>query len=228
MVPIILTLIDDYQVPYKLLGVQLTNYCILNHTDPVQIRSTGLAHVFLEALRLCLSFHSDPELMDESLPCIINLIKLMINYNDPQNSPEFFSLIEKIITEDIVKGISLSIGKSSIVIFLKHLPSLVDALGVVFIRYLQIFIGPCCEILSFNYGNYENQFYASDALLSIINACIPRINKYIGMIMESTAECWRQLKKREIIRKGADLKETNIEMKTALEENPDSFQYLYR
>jgi len=51
--------------------------------------------------------------MDESLPCIINLIKLMVNYNDPQNSPEFFSLVESIITEDIVKGLSLSIGKST-------------------------------------------------------------------------------------------------------------------
>jgi len=33
-----------------------------------------------------------------------------------------------------------------------------------------------------------------------------RINKYIGMIMESTAESWRRLKKREMIRKDADLK----------------------
>jgi len=24
------------------------NYCIINHTDPVHIRSTGLANVFLE------------------------------------------------------------------------------------------------------------------------------------------------------------------------------------
>ncbi len=48
MVPIILTLIDDYQIPYKLLGVRLMNYCIIHHTDPVQIRSTGLANVFLE------------------------------------------------------------------------------------------------------------------------------------------------------------------------------------
>ncbi|OUM65517.1 hypothetical protein PIROE2DRAFT_7448, partial [Piromyces sp. E2] len=115
IVPIILTLIDDYEIPYKLLGVKLMKYCIINHTDPVQIRSTGLANVFLEALRLCLSFHSNPDLMDEALPCIISLIKLMINYNEPQNSPEFFSLIEKVVTEDIVKGLSLAIGKSTAV-----------------------------------------------------------------------------------------------------------------
>ncbi|KAG4096222.1 hypothetical protein H8356DRAFT_943396 [Neocallimastix lanati (nom. inval.)] len=216
-VPIILTLIDDYQIPYKLLGVRLTNYCIINHTDPVQFRSTGLANVFLEALRLCLSFHSDSELMDESLPCIINLIKLMVNYNDPQNSPEFFSLVESIITEDIVKGLSLSIGKSTTAIYLKHVPLIVESIGIVSIRYLQIFVGPCCEILSFNYGDYKNQVYASKALLSLINVCIPRINKYIGTIMESTAECWRQLKKRENIRKDIDSKEQ--ELKNNLEKN---------
>jgi len=58
MVPIILTLIDDYQIPYKLLGVRLTNYCILNHTDPVQIRSTGLANVFLEVIMILFFYNN--------------------------------------------------------------------------------------------------------------------------------------------------------------------------
>ncbi|KAK5165224.1 CCA tRNA nucleotidyltransferase, mitochondrial [Saxophila tyrrhenica] len=82
LIPPLLTLVDDWEVRYKTLGVKLVQQVLLV-TPPALLKKTGLGEVFEEALMPCLTYiptltpeEDSVKLLGEAYPALLTLSRL--------------------------------------------------------------------------------------------------------------------------------------------------------
>ncbi|TPX30764.1 hypothetical protein SmJEL517_g05733 [Synchytrium microbalum] len=188
VIPTLLTLLDDFDPKYKTLGVQLTRHVIIDNTAPSEIRVTGLGDVFFDALITCLSYHSDPDLLEEAISTSLDLSSVI----QVKGTEALHARYER-ITDVFTKGFLMSIGGKVrvIQIYLQTIPLLFEKIGVLGVQYLKQLLISCCEVLALQYCEVDTRTLATQAIASIINVGWPRIDAYRGSILSAIASAWK-------------------------------------
>ncbi|CAG8452294.1 4411_t:CDS:2, partial [Acaulospora colombiana] len=146
IVPPTLSLIDDYDVKLKTLGVSTLDY-LLKEVRPESIRRSGLGDVFYEALVNCLSYQSETShlpLLRLSFSAIITLVSLV----EPIEERSRYTKYEKILSDSVIRGFVYSGDKIAVrQVLLEQIPRLAEGLGIVIVKYLQDLIQNLCATL---------------------------------------------------------------------------------
>ena len=95
--PPVITLIQDYEIKYKIMGIDLLRIVIGKAQD---LGKTGLTELFLKDLNSCLTYHSNPELVQVSLDLMLDLIEIYCSTDE----------LEKAMNDGIVRGLVYSLG----------------------------------------------------------------------------------------------------------------------
>ncbi|KAI8919013.1 hypothetical protein DFJ77DRAFT_452749 [Powellomyces hirtus] len=187
--PPLLTLLDDYQPTYKLVGARLTTHVLITCSAPVDVRRTNLGDVFFNSLLHCLTYHSEVELLEVALPAIVNLVPVI----DQNGSQAFVEKLERVMQDGVLRGLSFAVGGSVAVIrtLVSSIPTLTRLLQLGTIRFLHPLLGIACEILQLHILDPQTQLRAAEAVVEIVKECWPRISKYRGVILKAVATAWR-------------------------------------
>lgn len=95
--PPVITLIQDHEVKYKIMGIELLRIVIGKSQN---LKESGLSKLFLKDLSSCLTYHSDPELVQVSLDLMLDLIAMQQNAED----------LETALNDGILRGLVYSLG----------------------------------------------------------------------------------------------------------------------
>ncbi|KAI8622295.1 hypothetical protein BC830DRAFT_754036 [Chytriomyces sp. MP71] len=106
VVPTVLALIDDYDPTFKCRGIRLFRHFVLIKLSPASLRATGLDNVFFETLRICLTYHSSPDVLRETFPTILALVTTL----ESKNSESCMLKLCIIMQEGVIRGLQLAIG----------------------------------------------------------------------------------------------------------------------
>jgi hypothetical protein len=198
VIPPTLSLIDDYNVNFKLRGVSILEHLLKELKSDI-IQQTGLGEVFHETLSKCLTYQNDEShipLLRQSFSAIISLISL----TEKNGSETRYIKYEQILSNNVVKGFIFSGDKILIrIVLLQQIPKLGQELGIVMVKYLRELIQAVCDSLdvTFEFTNKERTIElhceAAKGLEKIISVCWPRIPQYKGHILKSVATSWHQI-----------------------------------
>ncbi|TPX48091.1 hypothetical protein SeLEV6574_g02227 [Synchytrium endobioticum] len=188
VVPTLLTLLDDFDPKYKVLGVELTRHVIIDNTAPSEVRATGLGDLFFNAFITCLSYQSDPDLLEKASLAILDLSSVI----EVKGTEALFVRYEQ-IADVFTRGLLLSVGgKVSVIeIYMATIPLLVERLGIVGVSHLKQLLMPCCEILAAQYIDKPTKILSAKAITSIINTYWPRMDTYCGSVLSAIASSWK-------------------------------------
>ncbi|KAI8370530.1 uncharacterized protein BYT42DRAFT_582752 [Radiomyces spectabilis] len=198
--PIILIILDDYDLEFKRQGVKIF-HCVLKNVDAAQLVNSGLDQVFFQALIQCLPHVTDErgvELIRVAYPCVMDLVSL----TRAEKSKERLTMFEKIMTEGIIVGLMYAGHKIKVLpILLQPIARLYKELRAIGVRYLKITLLAIGDALMI----HPNQNFASEkldedivrlhesaiaALAEVIRQCWPRILHYRGSILKALANAW--------------------------------------
>ncbi|KAI9343650.1 hypothetical protein BDR26DRAFT_858467 [Obelidium mucronatum] len=199
IVPTVLSLVDDYDPNYKTRGIILLKDAVLTNLSELEFRTSGLGNVFFETLRICLTYHSAPSVLQESFATITKLICTI----EARESEAFIQKLSIVMEEGIVRGLRLSIGGKLQVIraVLSAVPETVNELGIMTIKYLQPLVELTCEILELHQHDTETQILCCNAMEVIMCSCWPRINVYRGILLKAFATAWVDLDREDVLEK---------------------------
>ncbi|CAG8438125.1 566_t:CDS:2 [Ambispora leptoticha] len=197
IIPPMLTLIDDYNVKFKIKGTSILDH-LLKQVKPAIIQRTGLGNIFYEALIVCLTYQSEEKylpLLRTSFSAILNLIPLIESSNIKAQHAKF----EKVLFDHIIRGIIFADDRLSIrKVLLEQVPPFADALGICMVKYLKHLIPAISNILEIplnitsNKRILELHITAAIAFEHIIMTCWPRIPRYEGPILKAIVTSWSQ------------------------------------
>lgn len=96
-IPPVITLIQDHEVNYKIMGIELLRIVIVKSHN---LKDSGLTKLFLKDLSSCLTYHSNPELVQVSLDLMLDFICIQ------QSAEE----LEFLLNEGVLRGLVYSLG----------------------------------------------------------------------------------------------------------------------
>lgn len=174
--PPIITLIQDHQVKYKMIGINLLK---IVGKKSQNLREIGLEKLFLKELSSCLTWHSNPELVQLSMQVLLDFI-----FSHDQN----YSELENVLN-DVLRGLVYSLGMNDQVqiIFLNALIRLIPEIGILALQFTKSFIVSVSDVLMI--ATELDVIRTALILLEIvIKHCWIRIPKLKGVILTSVAE----------------------------------------
>ncbi|KAF8264301.1 hypothetical protein EI94DRAFT_1772709 [Lactarius quietus] len=182
VVPPMVTLLDDFEARYKLLGIQVVN-AMLERVPLSLLNRTGISELTLASLNRALTFlHSPftPAVLRAAVPAATNLIERTTEYG----SEERFSQLVWMYSSEDAGTVEASVDV---------LPIVVRALGVGAVRYLKALIPQLTHPLHpvpYKKPNIALQLSSLHALGTVMQECAPRIQYWKGTIVEGVAKCW--------------------------------------
>ncbi|KAJ3743501.1 hypothetical protein DFH05DRAFT_1618591 [Lentinula detonsa] len=193
VIPPIMTFLDDWQVPYKLKGVQMVED-LLQHVPREVLKRTGVDGLILTSLNTCLAQLDDTESPQLIQTAISVSLSLSLLTTTPGSSMQFDQLCA-LLGERIIGAIWLySYDKLGVVqASVDSLPPLLNALGLGCCRYLKALIPQLLHPLlpvSFTSHPVELQISSLRALTMIIHECPYRMSQWKGTIIDSISRCW--------------------------------------
>lgn len=176
--PPVVTLVQDHQVKYKMMGIDLIR--VLRGKSQ-NLKDIGLNKLFLKELSNCLTWHSNPELVQLSMDGILDFVT-----DGSKNYPELENVVH-----DILRGLVYSLGVNDQVqvIFLNALCRLIPELGILASQFTKSFIVSISDILLIS-TQVETTRAALQLLKMVLKYCWLRIPKYKGMILASLTESY--------------------------------------
>ncbi|KAG7096579.1 hypothetical protein E1B28_003998 [Marasmius oreades] len=193
VIPPIMTMIDDYQVPYKLRGVVIVSQ-LLERVPQDLLKRTGIDGLILKALNNCLG-HFDHECSPSLIRLAINASLSLIMLATTSGSSARFDQLCALLGDGVIGTIWLYGDRKPDVIraSIEALPPLIRVLKVGAARYLKALIPqlvhPLCPS-PFGSPNVKLQISSLDALATILEFCSPRINDWKCTILDGAARCW--------------------------------------
>ncbi|KAI9329232.1 hypothetical protein DFJ73DRAFT_964288 [Zopfochytrium polystomum] len=190
VVPPMLTMIDDYDPVYKERGVRLLQHVVANSVA-TDLRKTGLTDVFFEALKVCFSYHSHPNVLNAALQASIEFA----TFAEVEGSKASFQKMESIMEDGILRGLAMATGgKVEVVrILLKNIPALVDKLNMWTIQYLKSILKATTRVLELHRGDYVTQIDCSDAIIAIMANSWIRLANHHGVVLAAVAVAWKDI-----------------------------------
>ncbi|KAI9243334.1 hypothetical protein BDA99DRAFT_530624 [Phascolomyces articulosus] len=192
LIPPMLLIMDDYDVNYKIRGVDILHKIVQKVPDDDHDTITALTHVdsvFIATLFNCLTYISDEShlpLVKASYPCMMDLI----SKTKPLGSQQRAKLYEKIIVDGIIMGLKL--GRYTISlrqILFGQLSRIYAEMGVLGVQYLKVILAALMEALTV--PSLQLNKAALEALQTIIQICWPRIPGYRTMLLKGLAVSWQ-------------------------------------
>ncbi|KAF8609550.1 hypothetical protein BDV93DRAFT_602204 [Ceratobasidium sp. AG-I] len=194
IIPPLLTLIDDYDPPYKIKGVVVTE-ALLKKATPSLLRRTGIDELLFKALKSALqNFTSDwsPGLLRAATPCYISLVDLVL----PDDTMKRFDKLAELVTDTIVPGWLYASSRVEVMIAsVDALSLVVQALGIGSARFLKAFISQLTENLfprelSPVESTLALRVSSARCLLTVMKNARPRIPHWRIRILEAVLRCW--------------------------------------
>nr|KAJ3419214.1 oxidation resistance protein 1 [Polyrhizophydium stewartii] len=189
LTPPMLTLLDDFEVPYRLCGVKLVHKCLVGTADPANVRHTGLGPVFIEALAASTTYISDAELLGAALKAVRALLPVLYD----ADTPELINVLDTHIRERVVARFMfvLSGHARALQIMLREFVELIAMCPVLVFKFLKATLRTACDVLEVYQTDRDVQIAAADAIIAMIRFGWPRIPAYRGLIIKTAAESWR-------------------------------------
>ncbi|KAJ3083140.1 hypothetical protein HK102_001233 [Quaeritorhiza haematococci] len=171
-VPPLLTLLDDYDVHYKMIGVRLLEHVVIRNCTENDVRVTGIGGVFCESLTVATTFHSAPSLVHTSLSALISLSVMM----EVSESAAYYKRLEALMASVVVRGLRMSRGGKSELVeaFLDGAITLTEKMGLVTVKFLKTLVAFACEILDFGGTEIKTQIKAAKLVRMLMRCCWPR------------------------------------------------------
>ncbi|KAE9388619.1 hypothetical protein BT96DRAFT_428892 [Gymnopus androsaceus JB14] len=196
VIPPIMTFLDDYQVPYKLIGVQMVNM-LLEHVPRDILKRTGVDGLIITSLNTCLGQLDHPEspkLIHEAIAASLSLSLLTTT---AESSTRFDQLCA-LLGERVIGMVWLySSDKPGVVqASVEALPPLLRALGLGCTRYLKALIPQLTHPLlpvAFRSTPVQLQIHSLNALTIVIQECSHRMPLWKGTIINAISRCWVHL-----------------------------------
>ncbi|KAH9059363.1 hypothetical protein EDB87DRAFT_1622556 [Lactarius vividus] len=193
VVPPMMTLLDDFEARYKLLGIQVVN-AMLEHVPPSLLNRTGISELILASLNRALTFlHSPftPAVLRAAIPAAANLIE---RTTEP-GSERRFSQLSALLGDGMIGSVWMysSEDADTVEASVDVLPIVVRALGVGATRYLKALIPQLTHPLHpvpYKKSHIALQLSSLHALGTVMQECAPRIQYWKGTIVEGVAKCW--------------------------------------
>ncbi|CAO3587316.1 unnamed protein product [Absidia cylindrospora] len=187
IIPLVLRVLDDYDVDYKTRGILLVHEMI-SVLDLTVITKFGLENVFIDALFKCLTYLSedrDLPLLKSAYACLMDLI----NKTKPLESKERCILYEKMMMDGVVPGLTFAGNKPKfLLVLLEAIDGLTTELGVLLIRYLKVSLFGICNGLC-SIDTNINQV-ALISLEHVIQQTSPRMAPYGSDVLRGLATLW--------------------------------------
>ncbi|EIM85518.1 uncharacterized protein STEHIDRAFT_80936 [Stereum hirsutum FP-91666 SS1] len=193
VVPPTMTLLDDYEIRYKIEGMKIVDAMIKNVPSDL-LRRTGVTELLFTTLTRSLTFlHSPdtPALLRAAIPTTISLIK---HTTKPQSEARFHQLCA--LLGDGIIGSIWGYGFSdleSITASVEGLPTIVNELKLGTVRYLKALIPQLTHPLLPNPDKQPStslQLASLKALSFVVRECAIRIARWKGVILGPVAKCW--------------------------------------
>ncbi|KAL5488230.1 hypothetical protein ACEPAI_6338 [Sanghuangporus weigelae] len=193
LVPPVMTFLDDYQSPYKLRGVMLVSD-LLEKVPVTILKRTGIDQLLIGSLfRAIMNLHDDlsPQLIRSTVPVILRLIDMTTS----PDSAERFDQLCTLLGDHIIGAIWVfaSRERETIEASMDILPSIVQSLGIGTVRYVKALIPQCIHSITLNElipHSRSLEVAALRTLLSVIQACSPRMHRWKGTIIEGVGQYW--------------------------------------
>lgn len=193
VIPSVMSLLDDYEVRYKIKGVRIVSE-MLQKVPKALLKRTGIDGLLLSSLNNCLGHLKDPEspeLVRAAISATLSLILLTTEHGTAQRFDQLCALLG----DGIIGTAWLYASDSCEVILatIEALPPLLKALGIGIARYLKALIPQLVHPL---YPNSVRptpvvlQKHSLIALVTVINECSPRIGRWKGTILDGVGRCW--------------------------------------
>ncbi|KAI8925210.1 hypothetical protein BC831DRAFT_461803, partial [Entophlyctis helioformis] len=193
LLPPVLSLLDDHEPRYKRVGIALLRKCFVQESRPEDVRRTGLGHVFMDALGICVSYMGeDPGLMDDALVAMREMVDVVWE----KGSDEWVAGLDRHIREFVMGRFAFAMGGSvkALRILFKEMRMLVGLCPVLVFKTLKATVGTVCEVLEVHQRDFESQVAAADTLIAAIQVGgWARMHMYQGQVLKSVAETWRLL-----------------------------------
>ncbi|KAK9764804.1 hypothetical protein K7432_007401 [Basidiobolus ranarum] len=193
IVPPLLTLVDDFDIRYKTIGVEILDLA-LSSIDISKLRKLALDQVFYEALTSCLTYRSnatEAELLSVSLSTILHLVNQMY----PQNTKEWFLKVEEVFLNGIVDGFSLggdNIAVRSVII--QKIPLFLNTMGPFSIQYLSTLVKELTRTLKLpildDIQGKDIHLLTAQSIEALIQIAWPRLDSYCHDLLTAILVVW--------------------------------------
>lgn len=210
VIPPLLTLVDDWEVKYKVLGAEFVGE-LLRVVEPELLERTGLGEVFEEALMGCLGYlpPTSPEdeatrLLEKVFPALIALGRVRFptkgskKMDAEESRRQRTKFLDKVLRDGIIYGISHCSNHPKILILLfEQLAVFLDELGIDAVKHIQYILPLLTETLSHPLGKGSLMMLqrATEAMQALIRNCWPRMGEYRGEVLKGVACCWLAVEK---------------------------------
>ncbi|KAF8630055.1 hypothetical protein AX15_003138 [Amanita polypyramis BW_CC] len=194
LIPPIMTMLDDYEPKYKLIGVIIVRE-MMKTVPGTLLKRTGVEGLIRSALINCLVHLQDeesPNLIRESITAHVELTVLTTRIGEQA----YFDQLCGLLGEGVIGGVWFyGYEKENVILAsVEALPRLITALGVGCIRFLKALITQLVDPLLPKPPRYvpiRLQIASTEALLCVMNECAQQIDvKKAGMIVDAVCRCW--------------------------------------
>ncbi|KAJ7645511.1 hypothetical protein DFH06DRAFT_1211567 [Mycena polygramma] len=193
VIPPLMTLLDDYEARYKLMGVRIASV-MLDRVPSSVLRRTGVDSLLMASLNRSLAQLQSPEtrrLLPAAISASLTLILLMTS----PGSAERFDQLCSLLGDGIIGSIwpYSSDRLPALLASIDALPSILEIMGVGCARYLKVLVAQLVHPLApleYERTSLELQISSLRALSALINACPERIPHWKGTILNGVARCW--------------------------------------
>ncbi|KAF9268321.1 hypothetical protein L218DRAFT_608770 [Marasmius fiardii PR-910] len=193
VIPPIMTMLDDYQVPYKLKGVAIASE-LLERAPQDLLKKTGIDGLISKALNNCLG-HFDHEYSPNLVRSAIATSLSSILLTTTPGTRTRFDQLCALLGEGVIGTIWLYGHRKPAVLTasIEALPPLIRALNLGTARFLKALIPQLVHSLCPSPPvslNVKLQISSLDALKTILEVCAPRMHHWECTILNGVARCW--------------------------------------
>ncbi|KAJ6584806.1 hypothetical protein B0H19DRAFT_1106681 [Mycena capillaripes] len=193
VVPPLMTLLDDYEARYKLMGVRIAS-AMLERVPSSVLKRTGVDSLLIASLNRSLAQLQSPE-TPLLLPAAISTSLTLILQMTSVGSAERFDQLCGLLGDGIIGGIwpYTSDRLPALLASIDALPPIFEILGVGCARYLKVLVAQLVHPLApleYEKTSVALQISSLRALSALINACPERIPYWKGTILNGVARCW--------------------------------------
>ncbi|KIL67237.1 hypothetical protein M378DRAFT_177394 [Amanita muscaria Koide BX008] len=202
LIPPIMTMLDDYEAKYKLVGIGIVRE-MLKTVPGYLLKRTGVESLIRSALSTSfahLQSEESPGLVREAIHAQVDLTLLTTR---PSEKAYFDQLADVLMGQGIVGSVWFyGYDKENVILAsVEALPRVVGALGIGTVRFLKVLITQLTDPLlpkPLRYVPVQLQVASIEALWIVVQECSPRIDtKYAGMIADAVSRCWVNLVSQE-------------------------------
>ncbi|KZV73557.1 hypothetical protein PENSPDRAFT_674505 [Peniophora sp. CONT] len=224
IVPPVMTLLDDFEIGWKIDGVTVARALVQN-APPELLKRTGVSDLIFESFKRAMTLLHEPQTPLLLRSAASTAVSLVLRTTQ-EDSEERYVRLCGLLGDGIIGSAWTYASREpeTIQASVEVLPEIVNALGVGAVRYLKALIPQLCHPLLPDPDSKsvpQLQLVSLRALSCVISNCAPRIHKWKGTILAAIASCVVTLDDTEKSGKSApeahDLREALREAYTKLE-----------